>query len=94
MTLLQPDPPPSVGNTPPIPKKGGVELAGMFSHAPPVMIVGTGRSGSSYIAKLLQHVQIECGHENWWTPMASRQRFELDADSSWMAAPWVGDVVR
>lgn len=53
---------------------------------PRVAIVGTGRSGSGYIAKLLNEVGVVCGHEEWWNPFGERRQ-GLDADSSWCAIP-------
>lgn len=61
---------------------------------PPVTIVGTGRSGSGYIAKVLTEAGFPCGHEEWYNPFGIH-REGLFADSSWCAlAPEFEDTVR
>jgi hypothetical protein len=51
---------------------------------PELVIVGTGRSGSGYIAKVLNTAGVVCGHEQWWNPMGERTE-GLAADSSFCA---------
>lgn len=61
---------------------------------PSITIVGTGRSGSGYIAKVLTECGMPCGHEGWYNPLGQRQA-GLVADSSWCAlAPEFEDTVR
>lgn len=67
-------------------------LHDLMTYPPPVTILGTGRSGSTYISKLLKHVGIDCGHEEWWTPAADRRRPQLDVDSSMFGYPFVSNV--
>lgn len=73
--------------------------AWVVDGAPRCAIVGTGRCGTGYMARLLTAAGVACGHEQWWTPMARRRRTGLDADASWMAVPdvasgaWSGPVV-
>lgn len=50
---------------------------------PQLMIVGTGRHGSGYIARLLTASGVPCGHEQWWNPYAAKIP-GLAADSSWI----------
>jgi hypothetical protein len=63
-----------------------------MSYAPPVTILGTGRNGSTYISKLLRHVGVDCGHEEWWTPSWDRRKVQLDADSSMFGYPFVSNL--
>lgn len=51
---------------------------------PPLVIVGTGRSGSGYISAVLRAAGMSCGHEEWWNPLGE-QHHGLWADSSWCA---------
>lgn len=51
---------------------------------PRFVIVGTGRSGSGFIADALTRAGIRCGHENWWGPRQDRT-VAWDGDSSWCA---------
>ncbi len=51
---------------------------------PRFVIVGSGRSGSGYISRVLTAAGIPCGHESWWNPYGRRQRGLL-GDSSWCA---------
>jgi hypothetical protein len=60
-----------------------------------VIITGTGRCGTGYVAKLLTSAGIQCGHEDifsfdGWTGARERlAKTDLDADSSWLAAPFL-----
>ena len=56
----------------------------MTSANPGAVIVGVGRSGTGYIAALLQAVGIDCGHEEHWTPDPERRR-PVPVDASWLA---------
>jgi hypothetical protein len=49
---------------------------------PKGFIVGTGRSGSGYISKVLRACNVNCGHEEWWP---YHKTDHLDYDSSWPA---------
>lgn len=66
---------------------------------PRFAVVGTGRCGTGYVAAVMRACGVRCGHENWWTPEASRRQSGLDGDSSWLALPdieagrWSGPVV-
>lgn len=54
------------------------------------MIVGPGRSGTGYIAKVLNMCGVACGHEEWWNPQRTR-RDGLVCDASWCALA-LGDL--
>ncbi len=56
------------------------------SGPPQAVIVGTGRSGSGYIAQVLGRCGVVAGHEDFWNPH-NRRRPGLQVDSSWMAVP-------
>lgn len=62
----------------------------MATDRPKVCILGTGRSGSGYIAAVLSEAGVACGHEAWWNPLGDRAE-GLAADSSWCALPEVLD---
>lgn len=51
---------------------------------PRAVIVGTGRSGSAYIAQVLRACRVVCGHESWFNPWNSHVD-GLDVESSWAA---------
>jgi hypothetical protein len=53
---------------------------------PRLAVIGTGRSGSGYLAALLNAAGVTCGHEQWWNPQGERTA-GLAADSSWCAVP-------
>lgn len=53
---------------------------------PTACILGTGRSGSGYVAAVLRAAGVPCGHEEWWGPDAPCPA-GLVADSSWCALP-------
>lgn len=55
--------------------------------APRFVIVGTGRSGSGYIAAVLTAAGIPCGHEAWWTCFGVGGS-DVAGDSSCCALPW------
>lgn len=67
--------------------------------APGFAVVGTGRSGTGYVAALLGVNGVTCGHEGWWRPDGTGDRMPgLEGDSSWLALPdiesgvWTGPV--
>lgn len=49
------------------------------------VIVGTGRSGSGYIARVLSQAGIRCGHERVFNPFNEKLKTDLVGDSSWCA---------
>jgi hypothetical protein len=67
---------------------------------PKAAVVGTGRSGTGYVAALLDLTTLgSIGHENWWTAGLGPWTDGLDVDVSWLALPdiesgaWSGPVV-
>lgn len=64
------------------------------------VVTGCGRSGTQYVARLLTAAGLDCGHEavfNAWPgdrPPRRWRESELDGDSSYVAAPWVGELAR
>lgn len=61
-----------------------------MADEPKLCILSVGRSGSGYIAAVLNAAGVRCGHESWWNPIGEREP-GLDADSSWCALPDVLD---
>jgi hypothetical protein len=51
---------------------------------PRFVIVGTGRSGTRYISRVLSAAGVRCGHEDWWTIRGTRA-IRLLGDASWLA---------
>lgn len=51
---------------------------------PRFVIVGTGRSGTQYIADALTAAGIKTGHEDWWNPVGTKVS-RLVGDASWCA---------
>lgn len=62
-----------------------VRSASLPVGAPRAVILGTGRSGSGYIQRVLAGVGLQVGHEHWWAYRDSRRVPWLDVDSSWLA---------
>jgi hypothetical protein len=63
------------------------------------IITGAPRSGTSYIARILSYLGIECGHESMFNPWEIRyEQIRFDArkwgDSSWLAAPFLEKLPR
>lgn len=54
-----------------------------MSDAPPILITGSGRSGTGYLAALLSRTHLNVGHEGWWT-LNKRRQPGLDVDVSWL----------
>jgi hypothetical protein len=54
--------------------------------APEFVIVGSGRSGSGYISRVLTEAGVPTGHEEWWNPF-DEHRPDIVGDSSWCAVP-------
>jgi hypothetical protein len=58
------------------------------------VVTGTPRSGTTYIAKVLRRLGVDCHHERWFTPWAVimeayRSNDIPWGDSSWLAAPFI-----
>jgi LPS sulfotransferase NodH len=70
----------------PAPQRDGRGPEGALTP-PGFVIAGTGRSGSGYIANVLQQAGIRCGHEQYYLPPGGRPISGLDGDSSWLAVP-------
>lgn len=51
------------------------------------VITGTGRSGTGFMAQVVQACRLRCGHEELFTPNGRVPDPYLRGDSSWMAAP-------
>jgi hypothetical protein len=68
--------------------------------APRAAIVGTGRSGTGYMSRLITEATTHtgCGHESWWCELGG-QTPGYEVDASWLALPhieageWSGPVV-
>lgn len=57
------------------------------------IITGCGRSGTGYIADRLNNTGLSCGHENVFTVNGPTRNFRnYDGDSSWFAAPYIGQA--
>ncbi len=61
--------------------------------APPprFVITGTGRSGSTYIARLLTEAGVKCHHERVFSRAGYRPCFDVRGESSWFAAPCLAE---
>ena len=58
------------------------------------IITGTGRCGTKWASEILRSVNIKCGHESVFNVSGFRRSLisEYDADSSWMAAPFIDSL--
>jgi hypothetical protein len=60
----------------------------------PFVVTGTARSGTAYLGALLDGLGLRCGHEDVFGPRT--RSFDgwhgRDGDSSWLAAPFLGDL--
>lgn len=54
-----------------------------------VIITGCGRSGTNYMAEVLSAAGLRCGHERAFTVLGPQTAPELEAESSWYAAPYL-----
>jgi hypothetical protein len=52
-----------------------------------LLVTGTGRCGTGYVAELLTAAGIPCGHEDVYTPWGIVTQPGLAADASWLAVP-------
>jgi len=57
---------------------------------PSFCISSTGRSGSGYIAKVLQAYGLRVGHEKYWR-FPWQQPQQVEGDSSWLSVPHLKD---
>jgi len=61
------------------------------------LITGTGRCGTGYIAMVLRSAGVKCGHENVFGQHGieyARDNSQCwDADSSWLAVPFLNDPI-
>jgi hypothetical protein len=58
------------------------------------VVTGAPRSGTGYVANVLQVLGVDCGHEQYFNPWKvtiaeARESFEVWGDASWMAAPFL-----
>jgi hypothetical protein len=60
------------------------------SMLPSFVIVGTGRCGTAYIAKLLREMGVACGHEAVFSKRGITASRTLQGDASWLAVPYLG----
>jgi hypothetical protein len=60
---------------------------------PDFLIVGTGRSGTTWVAETLTAAGVSCGHEDWWGPTGpgsgTQPHVDFDGDSSLYAVPYL-----
>jgi len=62
-------------------------------------VIGTGRSGTGYMAAVLKAAGLDAGHESYWHAHRGPRGSELDIDVSWLALPdieagrWSGPVL-
>ena len=63
-----------------------------------IIITGTGRCGTGWASKLLTSAGVECGHEalfsfdGWEAAQERMAESDLDADSSWLAVPFLDEL--
>lgn len=49
---------------------------------PPILVTGSGRCGTGWLAAVLNACGLNVGHEGWWT--LGERHYGLDADVSWL----------
>lgn len=54
-----------------------------------ILITGTGRCGTGYIAKVLTSAGVRCSHEDVFQPTGFVPYSSMPAESSWLAAPYL-----
>lgn len=54
-----------------------------------MVVTGTGRCGTGYMAKVLSGAGLPCGHEEVFGPHGWNPHSKLPADSSWLAVPFL-----
>lgn len=57
-----------------------------------LVITGTGRCGTGYVARVLQQAGVSAGHEEAYTPDGEFHSPGLQADSSWLAVPYLRSI--
>lgn len=67
------------------PKNRGLEGVGRLRH----VIVGSGRSGTNYVARLFGALGRAVGHEMRYTPTGEIPIVAMEGDVSWMALPYL-----
>lgn len=60
-----------------------------YGRAPAFVVVGTGRSGTTFVADVLAACGVCCGHERYFRPEGYRRRWERCGEVSWTAVPWL-----
>jgi hypothetical protein len=66
---------------------------------PTAAVIGTGRSGTGFMAAVLAAAGLNTGHEAYWHAHVGAKAPNLDVDSSWLAlplletGPWSGRVL-
>jgi len=57
-----------------------------------ILVTGTGRCGTLYMARLLTRLGVPCTHEKVYTQRGPVY-WQASAESSWMAVPWLGEPI-
>lgn len=71
----------------------------MNTVSPRAAVIGTGRSGTGYMAAVLKGAGLDAGHEAYWHAHGGPRASQLDVDCSWLALPdiesgaWTGRVL-
>jgi hypothetical protein len=66
---------------------------------PRAAVIGTGRSGTGFMAAVLNAAGLNAGHEAYWHSHWGQRASQLDVDVSWLALPlieageWTGPVL-
>lgn len=61
----------------------------MASSGLKLVITGTGRCGTGYVARVLQQAGVSAGHEQVYTPDGEFHSPGLEVDVSWLAMPFL-----
>lgn len=74
----------------------GDRLAHIGAKKPAFVIIGTGRSGTNFVADYLTAAGHPCGHERFYRPTgplyrAGETRLTPEGDASWLAVPYLPD---
>lgn len=75
-------------------RKSGHFMRGLSAKKPSFVIIGTGRSGTNYVADYLTAAGHSCTHERYFTmdgPVFrdKQQAFTPEGDASWLAVPFL-----
>lgn len=75
----------------------------MNTVSPRAAVIGTGRSGTGFMAAVLTAAGLDAGHEAYWHAHGGLHASQLDVDASWLALPaielgayperWMGRVL-